>query len=222
LATESVCVLASGGVDSAVLIWHEAQQGATVHPVYVKAGMAWESVERRWLERYLDAVASPRIQPLTALDFPMGDVYGSHWSVIGSGPSYDAPDEAVYLPGRNVILVAKTAVYCALNQIDRIALGTLAGNPFPDATPAFFDGFADVLSRALGQPIRIERPFGGLRKVDVVRRGASLPLHLTFSCVKPVGELHCGDCNKCAERQRGFAEADVADRTTYATVRSPE
>lgn len=222
MATESVCVLASGGVDSAVLIWHEAQQGATVYPVYVRAGMAWESVERRWLERYLESVASPGIQPLAALDFPMVDVYGSHWSVIGTAPSYDAPDEAVYLPGRNVILVAKTAVYCALNQIGRIALGTLAGNPFPDATPAFFDGFADVLTRALDHPIRIERPFGGLRKVDVVRRGASLPLHLTFSCVKPVGEVHCGDCNKCAERQLAFMEAAVVDRTAYAKVRSRE
>ncbi|MBM2812515.1 MAG: queC 3 [Chloroflexi bacterium] len=212
-----VCVLVSGGVDSAVLVWHMLQQGSEVQPVYVQTGMVWESVEREWLNRFLDAIPDPRLRPVRSLSIPLGDVYHDHWSVgTEDAPSYDAPDEAVYLPGRNIILMAKTAVYCALNDIQRIAIGVLAGNPFPDATEGFFLGLGQAMGAGMGTQIRIERPFGGMHKVDVVRLGASLPLHLTFSCIRPVGQQHCGNCNKCAERQRGFIDAHVPDGTTYA------
>jgi 7-cyano-7-deazaguanine synthase len=50
----------------------------------------------------------------------------------------------------------------------------------------------------------------------VVRRGAHLPLELTWSCLRPAGGKHCGRCNKCRERQTAFAAAGVADRTGYA------
>jgi 7-cyano-7-deazaguanine synthase len=46
--------------------------------------------------------------------------------------------------------------------------------------------------------------------------GRDLPLELTFSCIAPAGELHCGRCNKCAERRAAFREADREDRTSYA------
>jgi 7-cyano-7-deazaguanine synthase len=48
--------------------------------------------------------------------------------------------------------------------------------------------------------------------------GDGLPLELTFSCLRPVGGLHCGRCNKCAERRRGFAEAGLPDPTQYANA----
>jgi len=212
-----VCALVSGGVDSAILAWKLMQDGSEVHPVYVRAGMAWESVEQTWLERYLDAIAAPKLRPLRALSFPLDDIYESHWSLGRSdGPGYDAPDEAVYLPGRNLVLISKAAVYCALNGIDRIALGLLVANPFPDATDAFFTHLERAISAGLALDLRIERPLSALHKADVVRMGAHLPLTLTFSCIRPAGEWHCGDCNKCAERQRGFIEAGVADRTRYA------
>jgi 7-cyano-7-deazaguanine synthase len=217
---ESVCVLVSGGVDSAVLTWHVMQQGARVAPVYVRTGMLWEDVEFRCLERFLAAIASSQLQPLVALDFPLRDVYQSHWSVVGTGgPDYDDPDETVYLPGRNIILLAKTSVFCALHGIQRIAMGHLAANPFPDATDHFMSSMAAALGAGLDWPIRIERPFTHKHKADVVALGANLPLELTFSCIRPAGELHCGDCNKCAERQQGFAAAGVPDRTRYARQR---
>ena len=217
------CVLVSGGVDSAVLVAQYPGDGRLTQPVYVRTGMVWEAVEMDWLGRYLAAIASPRLLPLQVLDFPLGDIYGSHWSVPGAtqpAPAYESADEEVYLPGRNIILLAKTAVYCALNGIESIASGVLAGNPFPDATDEFFGSYARTLSLGLDTPVRIERPFDRLHKSDVVRMGARLPLDLTFSCIRPSGELHCGSCNKCAERQRGFAEAGIADLTRYAKLPS--
>ena len=45
--------------------------------------------------------------------------------------------------------------------------------------------------------------------------GAHQPLELTFSCLAPVGEIHCGRCNKCAERQAAFQAVGQPDRTSY-------
>ena len=214
---QRVCVLVSGGLDSAVLTWAAMQDGSEVQPVYVRTGMKWEDVEFRWLQKFLRAIASPRLRPLQELAFPLGDVYGSHWSVGGEDrPGYGAANDADFLPGRNVILFAKTAVFCALNGIERMASGVLASNPFPDATDEFFASLEATLSSGLAAPIRIERPFAHLHKEDVVKLGADLPLDLTFTCNNPSGERHCGDCNKCAERQQGFERAGVPDPTKYA------
>src|SRR4030095_2053781 len=155
--------------------------------------MKWEEVESRWLKRFLAAIAVPRLLPIREIRVPMNDLYGSHWSLGGPGrPGFDAPNDADFLPGRNIILLSVAALFCARNGIERIASGVLAANPFPDATEEFFEAMAATLSAGLDHPIRIERPFGHLQKEDVVRLGAHLPLELTFTCNNPVGDLHCG------------------------------
>jgi 7-cyano-7-deazaguanine synthase len=103
-----------------------------------------------------------------------------------------------------------------MHGIGRLALATLAGNPFPDASDDFFHRFETTLTQATGNRVSIQHPFAALRKADVVLLGEKLPLQLTFSCIAPAGGLHCGRCNKCAERQAGFAEAGVRDPTEYA------
>ena len=73
------------------------------------------------------------------------------------------------------------------------------------------------LAMGLDRPLPIETPLAGVTKGEVVRRGAGLPLELTFSCLSPTADhRHCGMCNKCAERRRGFAAAGVPDPTVYA------
>ena len=96
-----------------------------------------------------------------------------------------------------------------------ILLGTLQGNPFPDATPAFFRDFLDVVNRAVEGKVRLQLPFAGLPKAAVMRLGQGLPLAHTFSCIQPIAGLHCGHCNKCAERRQAFAAAGMSDPTTY-------
>ncbi|MBI2880202.1 MAG: 7-cyano-7-deazaguanine synthase, partial [Candidatus Tectomicrobia bacterium] len=69
---------------------------------------------------------------------------------------------------------------------------------------------------ALDFQIQIIRPFSGLTKQAVIQMGRDLPLELSFSCINPQGEIHCGACNKCAERRKGFRDAGIEDRTAYA------
>ena len=213
-----VAVLASGGVDSAVLVADHSRRGEVVQPIYIRFGLAWEAAEEQHLRRFLDSLpANCGARPLVALDFPVADVYGSHWSVSGiEVPDEDTPDSAVYLPGRNLLLLAKSSVWCALNDFAVVALGTLNGNPFADSGAEFFDGLASLASVALDRPLTVETPFARFTKVEVLERGRDLALELTFSCIRPRGGEHCGRCNKCAERRRAFAESGLADRTAYA------
>jgi len=217
MSQEKVCVLISGGLDSSVLACELAQNYGEVHPVFVRNGLVWESAELFWLARFLNAVHQPNIHPLKQLHFPMEDVYGRHWSTTGDQvPDARAPLDANYLPGRNLILLAKAAVYCALHRIPVIALGVLRSNPFPDSTPGFFRHCEQLLGQGLNSSLRIITPYAQLTKSDVVRRGRSWPLGLTFSCLAPVNRRHCGRCTKCAERREAFRRAGLPDPTDYA------
>jgi 7-cyano-7-deazaguanine synthase len=213
-------VLASGGADSAILVAEEAEGGQIVQPLYIRFGLAWERVEEAHLRRFLHMISDhPGIEPLAVLELPIADVYGAHWSVSGAeAPDASTPDEAVYLPGRNLLLLAKTSVWCALQGIGTIALGTLNRNPFADSSREFLTGFAGLAGVALGRRLEVVTPFAGLSKADVLALGRRLPLEHTFSCIAPIGERHCHNCNKCAERRKGFAEAGIEDRTPYAPV----
>lgn len=218
-----VAVLASGGLDSAVLCVELAGRFRRVHPIYVRFGLRWESTELAGLHAFLTAVAHPAIERLRVFDEPLSEVYGDHWSTEAGGavPDGATADEEVCLPGRNLLLIAKAAVWCGLRGVSTIALGTLGSNPFPDATPTFFRAYQDVLNRGMNVDLRIIRPFEGMTKVDVLRLGARLPLELTVTCLDPVRDRQCGACNKCAERRRAFAEAGIPDRTVYLAESMP-
>ncbi len=215
-----VAVLASGGIDSAVLVAHLARSYRVVQPIYVRFGLAWEVVEELHLRKFLDTLANPAVHPLVTLEFPMGDVYGAHWSVSGEQVPDDAtPDEAVYLPGRNLLLLSKTAVWCALNGYPSIALGVLKGNPFPDSDSSFYEALEAAVIQGLSSPIKFIAPFAALTKREVISLGRGLALDLSFSCIAPVDGLHCGQCNKCAERRKAFNGLDAPDPTHYARRR---
>jgi 7-cyano-7-deazaguanine synthase len=218
-------VLLSGGLDSAVLLMDEASR-AEVQPVYVRVGLAWEEPERAATARFIEAAGlDGRVRPLVVLSVDMTDVYPTaHWAVQGRPPGYHTPDEDVYLPGRNVILLGKAAVFCAAAGISRIVIGTLDHNPFPDATPAFRAAMQSALTLGLGHELSIEAPYARTSKAAVIRRGLELgaPIGLTLSCMQPTrssarGEMvHCGLCSKCRERHLAFDEAGFDDPTIYA------
>jgi 7-cyano-7-deazaguanine synthase len=241
-------VLLSGGLDSAVLVAEEAA-AHEIQPIYVSAGLAWEVAEQASVSRFLAGAAlGGRVRPLVSLTVDMRDVYAAtHWAVEGRPPGYHTPDEDVYLPGRNITLLAKAAVYCAAAHIERLVIGTLAHNPFPDATPAFRAAMARALSLGLAHEIAIDAPYSAKSKADVIRRGAALgvPFELTLSCMNPQfpvpspqsaipnpqssipnpqspmhsqAPVHCGTCSKCRERHDAFVEAGLSDPTDYLTT----
>jgi 7-cyano-7-deazaguanine synthase len=219
--TARTAVLLSAGLDSAVLAAAEARVGP-VHPIYISTGLAWERGELAALNQLLaSAPFAMNVAPLARLSFTVEDLYpATHWALRGTPPAFDTADEEVYLAGRNVLLLSKAAIYCSQHRISRIVLGPLAGNPFPDATPQFFETMARALSLGLGRPIVVDTPFLSLKKSDVIRLGMELgvPLELTLSCMNPQEERHCGQCSKCRERRDAFHDAGIPDPTSYAAV----
>ena len=63
--TDAVAVLASGGLDSAILVGQLAREGREVTPIYVRFGLAWEDVELRYLRKFLVSLG-PRGQSLSS------------------------------------------------------------------------------------------------------------------------------------------------------------
>ena len=208
-----------------MLAAHEAQS-ARVLPVYVSVGLAWEEAEIAMVDQLLATPAfAGKVDPLARLSFTMRDVYSpAHWAIRGVPPAYDTPDEDVYLAGRNLVLLTKAGVVAAKAKAHRIALGPLAGNPFPDARPAFFAAMSEAMSLGLDHRIEIAAPFLEWDKQDVIKRGVELdvPFALTLSCMNPANGApgavpqHCGLCSKCRERRDAFAAAGVSDPSTYA------
>jgi 7-cyano-7-deazaguanine synthase len=215
-ADSALAVLVSGGLDSSVLLAESLGCYGAVYPLYVRCGLFWEETELDHLRRFLAALSGPILRPLHVLEMPVRDLYPPHWSLTGIGvPGSDSPDEAVFLPGRNVLLLAKALLWCQLHAVPTLALAPLENNPFPDATPAFFAAFASAVNQAVGGQVRVVQPYLGLSKVEVLRRGRGFPLEWTFSCLRPTAGRPCGACNKCAERRRAFAAANFPDPTPY-------
>ena len=132
--------LVSGGLDSAALINHLLKKGFQVWPVYVSCGLRWEKTELYWLKKFLFHVRSTRLKPLRLVYLHLENAYRKNWSRRGNTPGRKSPDEAVFLPARNLLLIVKSLLY--LSSMDvyvmAMAMATLKGNPFPDAQKITF------------------------------------------------------------------------------------
>ncbi len=209
-------VLFSGGLDSTVLLAEARSVDPAVLPIHVRCGLVWEDAEARAIDRLLAAAPLAGRPPrVISIRVETRDIYAAdHWAVTGHPPGFDTPDADVYLAGRNLLLISKAAILCQQQGISRLLLGTLAGNPFPDATPAFFSALSHCVGLALNHPLEIVTPYLTWRKHEVIQRGRELavPLHLTLSCMNPSeNDLHCGACSKCRERQEAIREAGIQD-----------
>ena len=175
-----LAVLASGGLDSSVMLAELARGGREVFPVYVRAGLMWERHELGALRSYIRRLKMRSIHAVSVLQLPMGDVAGGHWSMTGRKvPGYRAAVSSNYILGRNLSLLAKAAIFCAYNRIGEIAMAPLESNPFPDARPKFFrDAGAGDRSRFRTE---VDHPYPVCRddqgRGDPARRESAVALH---------------------------------------------
>ena len=207
------------GLDSCIMTGLLAREYAEITPLFVRAGLRWEDAELAALERFFGALDAPTVRPIVELRLDISAVYGSHWSVGGSEvPDAQQPDDAWYLPGRNLLLLGAAALYGGVNETPNLAIGLLAGNPFPDATTDFLRSLERTAGLAMDTSFRVLTPLGNMHKDDVVRAGDGMPVQEALSCASPVDGRHCGVCGKCGERRRGFIDAGVRDPTAYAEL----
>jgi 7-cyano-7-deazaguanine synthase len=144
-------------------------------------------------------------------------------------PKDRAPDGAgiplTYVPARNTILLSLALAWAEVLGARAIGIGVNAVDysGYPDCRPEYLAAFQSLTRLATrvgvesGTCIEVLAPLSGLRKADIIRRGAALavPFDLTHSCYDPVGHLACGRCESCRIRSEGFAAAGVQDPTRY-------
>ena len=105
-----------------------------------------------------------------------------------------------------------------------LGVNALVYSGYPDCRPEFIEGFEKLAELATkagveGHPFRIRAPLVSMTKADIVRKGTELGLDLglSWSCYDPApGGVHCGLCDSCRLRAKGFEEAGVPDPTRYA------
>ena len=203
-------LLLSGGIDSAVLLDQLLGRGWQVVPFYVRTGCAWQDCELAAIERFLARFAHFGLADMVVLDMPLADLYGNHWSITGADvPDNSTPDEAVYLPGRNPLLLIKPALWCRMHGIEHLALATLSANPFRDATPTFFARFEEMLHEAMDGQMQIaaaarangEKSRAGTGPRLAARTYVLMPVARRRHALRPLQQMR--------ERRRGFREAGL-------------
>ena len=139
-----------------------------------------------------------------------------------------------YVPLRNTIFLALGAALAESEALSAIETGGedpaatdavvfLAPNAidysgYPDCRPEFFREATETINMGSklatehGVRIRVETPIIEMTKAQIVRAAVDLGVRLeaTWSCYRG-GEAPCGDCESCALRARGFAEAGLPD-----------
>lgn len=147
-------------------------------------------------------------------------------AVPKDGVGSDIP--VTYVPARNTIFLSLALGWAEAAGARDLYLGinALDYSGYPDCRPEFiaaFEQLADLATKAgvEGQPFRFRAPLQHMTKADIVREGARLGLDmgLSWSCYDPApGAQHCGLCDSCRLRHKGFEEAGVADPTVYAVT----
>jgi len=131
-----------------------------------------------------------------------------------------------YVPARNTIFLSLALGFAEASGARDIFLGVnaLDYSGYPDCRPEFIEAFrhlADLATRmgVEGEGFAIHAPLQHMTKADIVREAGRLGLDAgqSWSCYDPTpGGLHCGLCDSCRLRAKGFEEAGLTDPTVYA------
>jgi len=131
-----------------------------------------------------------------------------------------------YVPARNAIFLTLCLGLAEATGASDIFIGinALDYSGYPDCRPEFVRAFEEMARLATkagveGQRFRVHAPLMDMTKADIVHEATRLGIDpaLSWSCYDPTPEgAHCGLCDSCRLRSKGFAEAGIADPTRYA------
>ncbi|MEY4268978.1 MAG: 7-cyano-7-deazaguanine synthase QueC [Pseudomonadota bacterium] len=225
VAAPAAVVLLSGGLDSLVCAAIARSRGQDVIALTIDYNQrhAVELAAATRIAAKLGAIEHI-ILPIDLRRFG-GSALTADIDVPKDGVGDDIP--VTYVPARNSIFLSlalglaeargATAIYTGVNALDY--------SGYPDCRPDFIAAFAAMAALATregveGRAISLETPLIAMTKADIVREAARLGVDagLSWSCYDPTpaGD-HCGACDSCRLRAKGFAEAELPDPTRYAT-----
>lgn len=214
-----IIAVISGGLDSVTLAYHLKGQGHDLSLLTADYG------QRHKKEVIYAVIAAGRLGAvhrqvdLSALKPLLAGSALTDGSVPVPHGHYAAESmKATVVPNRNMLILATAAAWAISIKADAVAVGAHAGDHavYPDCRPEFAAAMDHALSLCDWHPVRVERPFIGMTKAEIVTLGHSLgvPFAETWSCYEG-GDVHCGCCGTCVERAEAFRLAGVADPTVY-------
>ncbi|ATY32314.1 7-cyano-7-deazaguanine synthase QueC [Sphingomonas psychrotolerans] len=225
--TDSVAVaLISGGLDSMIAAARAREDGHRLLALSIDYNQR-HHVELAAARRIAQTLGAERhvVLPLDLRAFG-GSALTAEIDVPKDGVGDDIP--VTYVPARNTIFLSLALGWAEAAGARDIYIGVnaLDYSGYPDCRPEFILGFEKLAELATkagveGEPFHIRAPLQDMTKADIVREGMRLGLDLgmSWSCYDPApGSLHCGLCDSCRLRAKGFEEAGVPDPTRYATI----
>lgn len=220
-------VLLSGGMDSATAAAWARARWPWVGALSVDYGQR-HALELGAAEKVAKALGLDEHQ-VVHVDLRAfgGSALTGAWAVPKNREAIGHGIPVTYVPARNTVLLALLLAYGETRGAGHLVIGAnaLDYSGYPDCRPDYLRAFQRVADLGTkrgreGEGFCLHAPLLHLTKAGIVRLGARLgvPFALTFSCYDPTGDgLHCGGCDACRLRQRGFAEAGIPDPTRYAT-----
>jgi 7-cyano-7-deazaguanine synthase len=224
---KSAVVLLSGGLDSMVCAGLARERGFSVlaltvdynqrHRVELDAARA---IACQLAERHI-------VLPLNLRAFG-GSALTGDIAVPKDGVSAQADGDipVTYVPARNTIFLSLALGLAEASGARDLFIGVnaLDYSGYPDCRPDFvaeFEKLANVATKAgvEGEPFTVHAPLLHKTKADIAREAERLGLDagLSHSCYDPLLDgRHCGECDACRLRAKGFAEAGIPDPTAYA------
>lgn len=222
-------VLLSGGLDS-----------ATVLAIALEQGFAPVTLTFRYGQRHaqeIDVAAALAkangIERHVVADIDLRAFGGSALTADIDVPKHRSDEEIgdgipiTYVPARNTVFLSYALALAETTQAFDVFIGVnaLDYSGYPDCRPEFVKAFEDVMNLATKAGVEGERPFTlhtpliDMTKAEIVTRGTALGVDYahTLSCYDPTEDgRHCGDCDACHLRKKGFKDAGLDDPTPYA------
>ena len=220
---KSAVVLLSGGLDSMVCAGIARERGFSVVALTVDYNQR-HRVELQAANAIAGTLADRHIVlPLDLRAFG-GSALTGDIEVPKEGVGEGIP--VTYVPARNTIFLSLALGLAEASGARDIFIGVnaLDYSGYPDCRPEFIAEFERVANLATKAGVEadgftIHAPLQHMSKAEIAREAERLGLDaaLSHSCYDPLPDgRHCGRCDACRLRAKGFAEAGIADPTVYA------
>jgi 7-cyano-7-deazaguanine synthase len=218
----SALVLLSGGLDSSTALYKALWERDDVTAISFDYGQR----HRKEIHASLDLAESNGV-PWSLVNLQtLGDLLtGSSLS----DPNVEVPQghyakdtmKSTIVPNRNSIMLSCAVGVAVASEIQEVWAAMHAGDHaiYPDCRPEFIDKLNELIpvANAWEDPIpKVVAPFIDYSKDMIVKLGSDMgvPYERTWSCYEG-GDVHCGKCGTCVERQEAFYLAGVQDPTEY-------
>lgn len=225
-ANRYAVLLLSGGLDSMVTGGLAREAGYRLFALTID----YNQRHRIELQAAANVAAALGVERHIVLPLDLSQFGGSALTddiaVPKSGVGDDIP--ITYVPARNTIFLSLCLGWAEAADARDIFIGVnaLDYSGYPDCRPDFiasFEAMANLATKAgvEGDRFSVHTPLIDMSKADIAREADRLGLDagMSWSCYDPTPDgKHCGLCDSCRLRRKGFAEAGLTDPTDYAAA----